>query len=54
MVQTYRQRADFNPKLSATLLEKFAREMSRRGDEASARRLLDEARRISPTTTPIQ
>jgi tetratricopeptide (TPR) repeat protein len=47
MVQIYRQRADFNPQLSAALLEKFAREMSRRGDEASARRLLDEAQRLN-------
>jgi Flp pilus assembly protein TadD len=51
-VAAYRRRADFNPELSAALLERFAEQINHRGDAASARRLMDESRRLVPTTLP--
>ena len=42
----YRRRSDFDPQLTAAVLEKFAAALEQRGDGASAARLRDAAKRL--------
>ena len=42
----YRRRSDFDPQLTAAVLEKFAAALEQRGDRASAARLRDAAKRL--------
>jgi tetratricopeptide (TPR) repeat protein len=46
LAAAYARRADFDPALTADVLDRFARDMERRGDHPSAARLRDEAARL--------
>jgi hypothetical protein len=52
LADAYSQRKDFDPALTAAVLQRFADEISRRGDPAAAQLVRDKVHQLSPTTQP--